>query len=305
MTDIWEMNTYFKKFKVEDSMYNNYKDNIVILSIHMLYLFKKLLKYYDPIIVDDFINLTNHFRQAMSFIEKHNSFSDDFIKKFENNIIKSTEKLGITPSYSWKFWGAYLIVLKQSESRETIHKTIKDLKQQYPNVALEYASWRDGSPDDWICVEQYISKWIYSKYFDKSYLILETNKWVKMLWNHQELLWKIKEWIIVDQTSRKIYVNWKKLTSKDIPSQATTADVLSILIENIWKEVCNNVFDVSSYSKNKNDMIWKIVIPLVKLTKKYFNKEIEITCKWSLVEFYMILQEENIEIGVIKNVFND
>ncbi len=78
--------------------------------------------------------------------------------------------------------------------------------------------------------------------------------------------------------------------------------VWTLQLENKWKEVSNNIFEVSSYSKNKNDMIWKIVIPLTKLTKKYFNKEIAIVCKGSLIEFQMLLKEKEINIGIIKKI---
>ena len=74
--------------------------------------------------------------------------------------------------------------------------------------------------------------------------------------------------ILLDMVNNKIYINGRKLTSEDIHSQTATVDILKILIENSGKDVSNKEFSVSSYSKNKNDMLGKIVIPLIELIER-------------------------------------
>ena len=79
--------------------------------------------------------------------------------------------------------------------------------------------------------------------------------------------------------NNKISINGRKLTSEDLHSQTATVDILKILIENIGKDVSNKDFVVSSYSKNKNDMLGKIVLPLIELIEKETGKKMPLICK--------------------------
>ena len=79
--------------------------------------------------------------------------------------------------------------------------------------------------------------------------------------------------------NNKIYINGRKLTSEDLHSQTATVDILKVLIENIGKDVANKAFSLSSYSKNKNDMLGKIVLPLIELVEKETGKKLPLICK--------------------------
>lgn len=294
---------WLKDFLIEGDIESWYNKMILTLNAQLLYYFDKIINEgYEVSNISNFINQINLYRYAISLVENQNPFADNFIKKFNSLKNIEDEQLWIMPMYSGKFGWCYLIAMKENYNRETLYETIFSLKNKYINCTIEYASWLDGSSSDGVKIEQFVSEEIYSKYFDKDKLVLQTNKWEKTLGEHGELMKKMWDGILVDTINRKIYVNGQKLTSKDIPSQATTVEVLSVLLENEWKEVSNNIFEVSSYSKNKNDMIGKIVIPLTKLTKKYFDKEIALTCKGSLIEFQMLLQEREITIWIIKKL---
>lgn len=79
--------------------------------------------------------------------------------------------------------------------------------------------------------------------------------------------------------NNKIYINGRKLTSEDLHSQTATVDILKILIENPGKDISNKQFILSSYSKNKNDMLGKIVLPLIELVEKETRKKLPLICK--------------------------
>ncbi|MEI8009331.1 MAG: hypothetical protein WCI00_08460 [bacterium] len=79
--------------------------------------------------------------------------------------------------------------------------------------------------------------------------------------------------------NNKIFINGRKLTSEDLHSQTATVDILKILIENTGKDVSNRTFVVSSYSKNKNDMLGKIVLPFIELIEKETGKKMPLICK--------------------------
>jgi hypothetical protein len=88
-----------------------------------------------------------------------------------------------------------------------------------------------------------------------------------------------KKGMLLDMLNNKIYINGRKLTSSDIHSQTATVDILKVLINNIGKDISNKEFIASSYSKNKNDMQGKIIIPLIELIQKEFGKKLPLICK--------------------------
>ena len=102
--------------------------------------------------------------------------------------------------------------------------------------------------------------------------------------------------------NNKMYVNGRKLTSEDLHSQTATVDILKILIENSGKDISNKDFPISSYSKNKNDMLGKIVLPLIELIEKETGKKLPLICKWSIYEFYLKLNPSDIDIAVVDKI---
>jgi len=73
-------------------------------------------------------------------------------------------------------------------------------------------------------------------------------------------------------------------------------------MENIGKDISNKELPVSSYSKNKNDMLGKIVIPLIELIEKETGKKLPLICKGSIYEFYLKLNPSDIDIAVIQKL---
>ncbi len=286
-----------------ESTYDYIADIVWILNIKSIHLFQEMLeKWYKEDLIEDFICHINKYRYILALIENQSSFAEDFIFYFSKNRLTTNEKVWIMPTSSWKLWWWYVVVTKPWISRNTIDKTIEELKTIYPNVEIEYSSYLDWECSDWVIVEQYISEWIYSKYVDKNKLIFKSNKWDNYIWDYSEIVEKEKDGLILDMINNKIYLNWEKLTSKDIPSQNTTIEMLTKLLENLWEEVSNKEFPISSYSNNKNEMLWKIIIPLLRLIEERTKEQLSITCKWSLSEFFIRMSDINLKIGVVKRI---
>jgi len=70
-------------------------------------------------------------------------------------------------------------------------------------------------------------------------------------------------------------------------------------MENIGKDISNKDLPVSSYSKNKNDMLGKIVIPLIELIERETGKKLPLICKWSIYDFYLKLNPSDIDIAIV------
>jgi len=293
----------FWKYTDDNSIYKSLSETIGIIWIKIIYLFKKILTHwYEQEIVEKFIDTINQYRFAISLVEKQNSFADDFIFYFNKNKINNEEKLWIVPIYWWKLGWWYLVSTKPDISRGTIEKTLQDLKNIYPNVEMEYCSYLDGESSDGVMVEQFISKWIYSSYVDKNKFLFQSNKWDNYIGDYSEIMEKEQNGLLFDMINNKIYLNGEKLTSKDIPSQNTTIEVVTRLLEHIGEEFSNKELPNSSYASNKNEMLGKIILPLMKLIEERFGEQIPLVCKWSLNDFYIKMWDVNIKIWAVKRI---
>jgi len=106
----------------------------------------------------------------------------------------------------------------------------------------------------------------------------------------------------LDTIKNKIYLNGRKLNSSDIPSQTTTINVIDKLLDNIGKDIPNKEFEISSYSKNKNEMLGKIVLPLIALIEKETGENLPLICKGSIYDFYMKLNPSTTKLAIIKKI---
>ncbi|EKD44352.1 MAG: hypothetical protein ACD_71C00170G0006 [uncultured bacterium (gcode 4)] len=293
----------FWKYTDDNSIYKSLSETIGIIWIKIIYLFKKILTHwYEQEIVEKFIDTVNQYRYAISLIEKQNSFADDFIFYFNKNKINNEEKLWIVPIYWWKLGWWYLVSTKPDISRGTIEKTLQDLKNIYPNIEIEYCSYFDGEANEGVMVEQFISKWLYSSYVDKNKFLFQSNKWDNYIGDYSEIMEKEQNGLLFDMINNKIYLNGERLTSRDIPSQNTTIEVVTRLLEHIGEELSNKELPNSSYASNKNEMLGKIILPLMKLIEERFGEQLPLVCKWSINDFYIKMWDVNIKIWAIKRI---
>jgi hypothetical protein len=74
------------------------------------------------------------------------------------------------------------------------------------------------------------------------------------------------------------------------------------LLDDIGKDIPNTEFEISSYTKNKNEMLWKIILPLISLVEKETWEKLPLICKGSIYDFYMKLNPSNTKITIIKKI---
>lgn len=144
---------------------------------------------------------------------------------------------------------------------------------------IVYANWVDGVEHEGVRFEQDLQHGIYSDFLDSSSCILKTTDGKVQIGECELMIKNYTKGILLDMINNKIYINGRKLTSEDLHSQTATVDILKILIENTGKDVSNKDFPSSSYSKNKNDMLGKIILPLIELIEKETGKKLPLVCK--------------------------
>ncbi len=167
---------------------------------------------------------------------------------------------------------------------------------------LAYASWRDWWSIETACIEQNLTERKYSKFVSKDSIIYTNEAWEKKLASLKDILSKPTNGFLLDGISKKIYYNGVKLTSKDIVSQSTTVDLMFSLFKNIGKEIYNKELERSSYSRNKNEMLSKVILPFKKFVKNSTQKELPIDCSWGLYDYMIRLRETDIPFHMISKV---
>jgi len=295
--------SHFSMFTKKNSIFETLADSISILNIRTLQILDEIISsWYKEEIIEKLIDNINNYRSTISILENQSNFAESFIYNFQKNKSNPDEKIWIMPWYYWKLWWWYAVVMKRWISRDTIEKTLQDMKQIYPSVEIEYCSYLDGEASDGVIIEQYISQWIYSQYVDKNKFLFQSNKWDNYIGDYSEIIEKEQNGLLFDMINNKIYLNGEKLTSKDIPSQNTTIEVVTRLLEHIGEELSNKELPSSSYASNKNEMLGKIILPLIKLIEDRTKEQLPLTCKWGLNDFYIKMWDVNIKIGAIKRM---
>lgn len=220
-------------------------------------------------------------------------------KQFED------EEIGVLPFNTGKIGGSLFFVMKHKRSRATLQKVLHHLREDRYIATVDYASWRDGYSSDGIRVEQHITEKLYSDYTKEGNVIFANTLGTSYFGDYNTVVEKEKDGILLDTIGGRIYIGGIKLTSKDIHSQNTTIDMLKILLENMGKEVSNSKLPVSTYSQNKNEILSKVVIPIKKLAKEYFWKDISLVCSGWITNYYLRLDpDEWVRIGIVKKIGN-
>jgi len=271
-------------------IYEHLATSLFLLNIRNIFLLKEMLTYwYTEELIVKYIKHTNDMRALSKIIESSDNFADDLFTEFSNHRSSPTEIIGVMPIYSWKRGWNYLVILKDTYSRDTLDDTISDLKVRYPSASIQYASYRDWIINEWIQVEQYISWSKFSIYVSKDKVVYKDNKGNQYLEDYNTIFEKHQQGFLMDTISGKIYLNGQKLTSKEIKSQSTTVEVFDHILNSTKKEVYNRELSASTYASQQNQMLGKIVLPMLKLAEEHFSKKLPLICTWTLRDFVVRL----------------
>ena len=257
---------------------------------------------------DEFLN---NFIATITKIWAFQAISENYITLFreiaylfDKNKTFEDEKLWLMPISSAKQWGSFGFVTKKQKSRKTLEKVLQKLIEWWCTTAnFQYLSWIDGISNEVLKIEQYIDKNIYSEYITKDSVVLRaccTQN--NIVGYHKKIIENLPDGIIFDTIDQKIYIDGEKVTHDDIPTQSGTIEIMDILSNNLGKSIHNKKFSPSSYSKNKNEMTGKIIIPLQKLIKKRCNKQLDLTCTGAVTDFEIILKKSPIDIYLIQKI---
>ena len=258
---------------------------------------------YDEKAIEDFIGVIIEQGIFGTFVESDHTLFTDTIFLFSQIKQFQDEKIWLMPLTSNKCGGSFLFATKYKKSRETMEKLLMKLGEIGHNTAnYQYLSWMDWFTNAGLKVEQYISQNFFSSYVKNDCAMLQDLWWQTFIGSYNDLLIRQAEGIIFDTINKKIYINGENVTHKDLFTQSATVEIVEVLFNNKWHYIKNNALPPSSYSKNKNDMTGKIILPLQQLMEKKFKEKLELTCSWSIVNFDLMLNTWKIPIRLIKKI---
>lgn len=260
--------------------------------------------WYDDTLINSFLMFLNEFWKMSSMLRNQSYLCWQFDYHFNRLKSSSDELFWFLPTSSGFKWDNYILYTKFNKSRNTIKNLINHINVELNlNIQLQFCSREDSLIVSTPRIEQNLYKNKYSKYIDWEWVNLISNDWVSYIWNYNDIILNEKVWILLDTIEKKIYINWQKVNSKEIPSQTSSVDILCKLLDNVWKDILNTSFCIWSYSKNKNEMLWKIILPMNKLVLKIFWEKLPIKCSWSLRNFYIRLDNTNIKLSKICKIW--
>lgn len=105
--------------------------------------------------------------------------------------------------------------------------------------------------------------------------------------------------LILDLFNGKMYHKGERLTSQHFSSQSTTIELMKLVFFSPTKEVSNKDMSYSSYSKNKNELTSKIIIPLERWTKENVGKDCIIRATGSLSDFIVYMKHNTLKIAFL------
>ncbi len=188
--------------------------------------------------------------------------------------------------------------------RKNILNTLNHAQFDFPWANLLYANRVDGIEEDAVLCEQDLLQLKTSSYVRKNMLMLELPDKNYIFGDHNHLIQSKQVDIILDTIHGKIYTYWQKLTSKDVHSQSWTIEMLLYAIEHIWTDIPNRMLPLSSYSRSKNEMLGKIIIPLLKTIKEKTQKDLLLECYGGVYDYYLRLKKGDVKIGVLKKAWD-
>lgn len=140
----------------------------------------------------------------------------------------------------------------------------------------------------------------------------------KKIGTHSTLLKELPEGIVFDTIEKKIYIQKRAITHKELFSQSASVEIMNIVCngkckqhrdnsEIVCKTYCeprtsNKALPLSGYSKSKNEFLSKITIPLQKLIKKIYKKDFPIKCTGSMTNFTILFGKQTIPIYFIQTI---
>ncbi|MFH0960625.1 MAG: hypothetical protein V1897_18210, partial [Pseudomonadota bacterium] len=215
-------------------------------------------------------------------------------------------KIGLRAMYWGKEDGTVFVFSQRGRFRDQIHEVVKEIQSVHdPKVKIEFASWRDGWGSQGIKVDQFISQGRYSTFIDQNDKQLIS---CDALGRCRSTIVQNNEMnrngfdLFLDKVNGKISIRGQEFSSKEIPSQKATIEILECLMQNLGKTVSNKDLPKSGYTEYRNELQGKIITPLNRLLKEQISQELDLKINGQLMNFDINFAPNGLTVGILDRI---
>lgn len=236
------------------------------------------------------------------FLERHYEIISLLYTIFGQKKTYPEETCAFIPITPIKTGWTFLAIIPRHGERKTLESTVDEVGKHFGSLArISYASWKEQLSFWWALVHQYLSSWVYSSYITPWTVHLVAGEWTIYVWEYDALSTHslVSTGITFDLIKRKILLNGQKINHKVLCSQSATIEIFLYLFDHLNEFIPNRVLPASAYSRNKNEMISKIILPLQTLLQKNYADQLEVVCTGTMFDRTICLKKKSPHIHVL------
>ena len=251
---------------------------------------------------NNFFNTINKFKYANFLTRNCSSNFLTLIEQISSFLYSKNKIYAVFPIDSIHSWWCIWIISHHESMRKMVEEIRNSCyKQWFDNISTLYSNYIDGYEQDGFRIDQDIHQWIESVFSAQSnYKIINRDNSV-YLRNYQYAITEPYNEIIIDLIKNKIHILGHQCTSLELFSQYSTVELLSAYLLNWKKSINSKALSPSSYTKNKNDLLSKVIKPFIKLVKEKLGKNISIECVGWNSFFQIEFDLDNIKCWILIN----
>lgn len=294
---------FYKEFlqKERNMVTESYSKSMWWISLEILYnLYNSLWWSFNDSIYHQLIRSLNKIKHWNEIIRKNSKEFSDFMTQLYDHFEGKKDSIAIIPNDTSAMGWTAILVSPLDICRGYINRFVWDSGQKDLWSALIYSSRENGLSKAWLEINQDTERNIYSQFIDNSKFILIDSTWNQTIGELKELRNSPLCDIVFDISIGKIFIWWERVTSQQLVSQQSTIDIFYKYYENGYTYVYNKQLPSSSYTKQKNEMTSKIVVPLKKLIQEKLNTNIDIKLHWPSWSFETHIDLHWLRIWFIK-----
>ncbi len=255
-------------------------------------------------------NQEDTIKNFLQTIDKHqalflilNALSDNIgtMASIIKSIAKKIDEIGAgLKSVSTTKKDIALLVAPHGKAQHILEKSIPQLKKSLEtNAYLGYASWIDGIEEKALMIEQFLTQKIYSPFISQDSIFLTQyakNQQPATLVLTEEKFQSQKNGIdiLLESQNNRIFINGKRLTSKELHSSRIASQILKIMLENQEKIISNKDLPQSAYTQDRYEFQGKIASPLIKAVKIRTQKSLGLKVSGGITDFKVQLNLNNL-----------
>ncbi len=307
------MPDFYDKFGADSSNTEFYTTDLFgTISIRLIdKLYHLLLHGYDEKIVNEFINLMHSRYASVVATDPMSEHMRKLLHRLNSAFFHANplSNFSIFAMYDGARGGNIGFVSSIGTHRKALENAVQTLQKEYPDLAIEYLSWRDGYCSDGVIVEQYMDQSITSKHLGKNLVKIiqyrNDGKYEKIVPFNDVDPSDEKSDVTLNLIENNITMGNLPVSSKELHSQTATIQIVTMLLDDPSHEIMNTELKRSAYATSKNEMQGKITGPFCRLMKERTGKTLEIKLKGTNTNFNIALKlSHDSSITIIQKLFD-